>query len=141
MNMWIRSVFAVSAFSLTGLSPPPATAQGADLLSDPTVIALAEEALIADLMLRSCAGIVGSDTGAAEVRALADELARQFGHTPETAAARLSQPDSLKRIEQGARQRLAMMGARPEDLGALCALARQAASGPGLIGAALDPSP
>ena len=90
MNMWIRSVFAVSAFSLTGLSPPPATAQGADLLSDPTVIALAEEALIADLMLRSCAGIVGSDTGAAEVRALADELARQFGHTPETAAARLS---------------------------------------------------
>lgn len=122
------------------LLPAPAGAQG-DLLSDRVVMTLVEEVLIADLMLRSCEGVEGSDEGAAEVQRIADELARRSGHSPETAAALLSRPDALSRIEADARRRLLMMGARPEDAGALCAVARRVAGGPGVLGALIRTAP
>ncbi len=118
----------------------PAVAQE-DLLSDRVVMTLLEEVLIADLMLRSCEGVEGSDEGAAEVQRIADELARRSGHSPETAAALLSRPDALSRIEANARRRLIMMGARPEDTGAICAVARRVAGGPGILGALIRVAP
>lgn len=133
-----RSALLMTPF-LLALSAP-AVAQG-DLLSDRVVRTLVEEVLIADLILRSCDGVEGSDEGATEVQRIADELARRSGYSPEEAAAHLTRPDRLSRIEAGARQRLAMMGARPEDKGALCAVARRAAGGPGVLGALIRTPP
>lgn len=128
------------AAPLLALLVLPAAGQG-DLLSDLAAMTLVEEALIADLMLRSCAGVVGSEEGAAEVRRTADELARRSGYSPESAAERLSRPDALTRVEAGARERLARMGARPEDTGALCAVARRVAGGPGVLGSLIRTAP
>lgn len=119
------------------LSPPPAAAQ-AGLLSDPVVMTLVEEVLISDLMLRTCAEIRPSEEGLREVERIADDLARRAGHTPESAAEVLSGPEAIARAEAGAQRRLAMMGARPDETDAICAVALRAVDAPGVIGALLE---
>lgn len=120
----------------------PASPQTPDLLSDRSVRILVEDVLIADLMLRSCDGLIASEAGRAEVQLIADDLARRAGYTPEAAAARLAQPDVQAEVEAGARRRLAMMGARPEDPEAVCAAASRAIGGDGVLGALLSlPAP
>ena len=119
----------------------PALGQGADLYSDRTVQALVEETLIADLMLRSCPWLTFSETGRAELEIVADELASRAGHSPESAAAQLSSPQTRERVRAGALRRLALMGAQPDDAGAICALADRLVGGPGVIGALLVRGP
>lgn len=116
----------------------PASSQAPDLLADRSVRLLVEEVLIADLMLRSCEGLIASEGGVAEVQAIADELARRAGYTPEEAAARLEEPAARAEIEAGARRRLTMMGARPEDPDAVCAVASRVIGGGGVLGALLS---
>lgn len=130
----------VFAFAVTGslLSVgSPATAQRADLLADPAVRLLVEEVLIADLMLRSCEGLAFSEEGRGEVQGVADALARDAGYTPEEAAEHLSDPRSREQLEAGARRRLAMMGARPEDPEAVCSAASRALGRGGVLGTLL----
>jgi len=131
---------AISAPFLFGAEP--VRAQTADLLSDPAVRLLVEEVLIADLMLRSCEGLIASEEGRAQVQMIADDLARRAGYTPESAAARLAEPSVRAEVEAGARRRLSMMGARPEDPEAVCAVASRLPGRDGVLGALLSfPSP
>jgi len=118
-------------------SPMPALSQGADLLSNRAVTELAEEAMIADLMLRSCEGVVGSEEGVQAVTEYADRLARSAGYEPAEAAALLSEPAAMARLEAGAIARLVRMGARPDDLTSLCRVARGAAGRGGVLGTLL----
>jgi hypothetical protein len=118
-----------------------ASAQQADLLSDPAVRVLVEEVLIADLMLSVCEDLIASEEGREEVQAIADQLALEAGYTPQGAMERLSQPDVRAELEAGARRRLAMMGARPEDAEAVCAVASRVSGRGGVLDALLaDPA-
>ena len=122
------------------LFPLPALPQGADLLSSRAVAELAEKALIADLMLRSCTGVTGSEEGVRAVTEYADRLARSAGYEPDEAARLLSEPAARARLEAGAISRLARMGARPDDLTSLCRVARGAAGRGGVLGTLLVPA-
>lgn len=129
---------ALAAITLTG---HPGSAQTPDLLADPAVRVLVEEVLIADLMLGSCDALVASEEGRAEVKAVADELARRAGYTPEEAAARLGSPTVRPEVEAGARRRLATLGATPEDPSAVCAAALRVVGREGVLGRLLLAAP
>jgi len=116
-----------------------ANAQRADLFQDPAVMELVEEALIADLMARSCERVRGSEDGVAAMTERADNLARAAGYEPDEAYAFFSTPENLPRVEAGATSRLARMGARPDDLTSLCRLAQSVAGRGGVLGALLLP--
>lgn len=138
MRSYVENALIPALCAVTLLSAPgPGQAQTPDLLGNRAVLELVEEALIADLMLRSCQGVRASESGAADLEARADRLARQAGFTPEEGAAVLNAPQNKDRIERGALSRLARMGARPEDLNGLCRLALSVAGGPGLLGSLL----
>jgi hypothetical protein len=134
----LRVSLKASLLASLFLGAQPAVAQTADLLSDRNVRVLVEEVLIADLILRSCQGVIASERGREEVQDIADGLARRAGYSPEDAAARLAQPEVRAEVEAGARRRLAMMGARPEDPAAVCAVASRVIGGDGVLGALLS---
>jgi hypothetical protein len=121
------------------ITPFQLWAQTADLLSNRAVAELVEEALIADLMLSRCEGVIGSEEGVAAITEYADRLARSAGYAPEAAAEALSAPAVRSRIEAGALARLARMGARSDDLASLCRVANGVAGRGGVLGTLLLP--
>ncbi|PTX52429.1 hypothetical protein IQ03_01319 [Gemmobacter caeni] len=133
----MRSALLLPLLLLFGSGP--VLGQSADLLSNRAVAELAEEALIADLMLRSCEGVIGSEQGVVAITDYADRLARSAGYEPAQAAALLSEPAARARLESGAISRLARMGARPDDLTSLCRVARGVAGRGGVLGTLLLP--
>lgn len=121
------------------ITPFQLSAQSGDLLSNRAIVELVEEALIADLMLSRCEGVIGSEEGVAAITDYADRLARSAGYAPEAAAEALSTPTIRSRIEAGALARLARMGARPDDIASLCRVANGVAGRGGVLGTLLLP--
>lgn len=134
MSRPVSPLFVAGTLVAMTLTGHAGSAQTPDLLADPAVRVLVEKVLIADLMLGSCDGLVASEEGRDEVAALADELARRAGYTPEEAAARLGSPTVRPEVEAGARRRLATLGATPEDPSSVCAAALRVVGRDGVLG-------